>query len=296
MLRVSIVTTCYNREATVGEAIKSVMRQNYPDIEHIVVDGASKDNSLEVIKACNSPRIATLISERDHGCYEALNKGLHAATGDIVGWLHSDDTFFSQHVIEDVVRVFERTGCDMVYGNGLFVAENNHAWVIRDWQSGIYSDKAIAKGWLPLHTTCFVREEVLRRYGYYREDYEISADSEWLLRVMYKTPINIQYLNQYIVIMAYGGLSTSFGKTFKRWREDLGIYYQHDISPRTALVKKVLGKIPQFFKAPFVKLPYTYKRHLNNEKLKREEAELLRKQKFFEEQIQKLNMDSNEMD
>ncbi|MBO6012987.1 MAG: glycosyltransferase, partial [Bacteroidales bacterium] len=102
-MKVSIVTTCFNREATIGHAIRSVMSQTYPDIEHIVVDGASTDGTLEEIKKCNSPRIAVLISEKDHGCYEALNKGLRAATGDIVCWLHSDDFYFSDDVIAHVV-------------------------------------------------------------------------------------------------------------------------------------------------------------------------------------------------
>lgn len=290
MLKVSIVTTCYNRAATVVESVRSVMRQSYDNLEHIVVDGASKDGTVEAIKACGSTRIARLVSEPDRGCYEALNKGCRLATGDVIGWLHSDDTFYDQHVIEDVVDVFERTGCDVVYGNGLFVSETNHAWVLRDWQSGKYSSYSMANGWLPLHTTVFVRREIFRRYGFYREDYVISADSEWLLRILYKTNLNVQYMNRYVVIMAYGGLSTSWSKTFLRWREDLGIYYQHDISPRTALVKKVLSKVPQFLKAPFVKLPFTHLRHSFGQKKKAHAP----KEEVLDPEIQKMIMhDSN---
>lgn len=252
-MKVSIVTTCFNREHTIGKAIRSVMRQSYPDIEHIVIDGASTDRSLQVIEHCHSPRIAALVSEKDRGCYEALNKGVKRATGQIVGWLHSDDFFFSDDVIAHVVQKFEETGCDFVYADGLFVSPENPSWVIRDWVSGTYSDAKMEHGWLPLHTTCFVRRELFERFGYYDENYMISSDTYWLLKCMYRTGIHIEYMHEYVVKMSYGGLSTNWGKTIHRWREDLGIYYRMGLSPRKALLQKVLRKFPQFIKAPFSK-------------------------------------------
>lgn len=250
-LKVSIVTTCWNRAATIGGAIRSVMQQDYQNIEHVVVDGASTDGSLQAIKDCGSTRIATLVSERDRGCYEALNKGIRLTTGDIVGWLHSDDVFSHPEVISHVVKCFEEHDCDMVYANGHFVSPENHNWIIRDWVSGEYSDDKIRNGWLPLHTTVFVRRNVFERFGYYREDYRISSDTFWLLKVMYQTGIKAHYMNECVVEMEFGGLSTSWSKTFHRWREDLGIYYQMGISPRQALIKKILRKVPQFLLAPF---------------------------------------------
>lgn len=252
---VSIVTTCWNRAATVGNSIHSVMSQTYPDIEHIVVDGASTDGTLDAIKACGSTRIAKLISERDHGCYEALNKGIKASTGQIVGWLHSDDVFSNPEVIAKVVDCFEKYDCDMVYANGRFVSPSNHDWVIRDWVSGTFTEEKMRNGWLPLHTTVFVKRSVFDRFGYYREDYRIAGDTFWLLTCMYKTGIKTHYLDECVVEMEYGGLSTSWSRTFHRWREDLGIYYQIGISPRQALLKKVLRKIPQFVMAPFRSKP-----------------------------------------
>lgn len=253
-MKVSIITTCFNRAATIGGSVRSVMSQTYPDIEHIVVDGASRDATLAAIRDCNSPRIAHLVSEKDRGCYEALNKGVRLATGDIVGWLHSDDVFFNDSVIEQVVKVFEETGCDLVYGDGIFVSVENPSWIIRDWISGSFSDEKMRNGWLPLHTTVFVRRDIFERFGYYREDYTISSDTFWLLTCMYQTGIKIEYLKKHLIVMAYGGLSTNFGKTMLRWREDLGIYMQMGISPRTALFKKVMRKVPQFVKAPFAKV------------------------------------------
>lgn len=230
------------------------MAQTYGNVEHIVVDGASTDKTLDEIKNCHSPRITHLVSEPDKGCYQGLNKAIRLATGDIVGWLHSDDVYFSNTVIEDVVRVFERTGCDMVYGDGIFVSLENPEWIIRDWHSGIYSDQKMENGWLPLHTTVFVRRELFERFGYYSEDYRISSDTFWLLSCMYRTGIKIQYLRKHVIVMAYGGLSTSWEKTLLRWREDLGIYKRIGISPRQALLKKVLRKVPQFLGAPFAKV------------------------------------------
>lgn len=250
-MKVSIITTCYNRVRTVPLSVLSVKEQSYAEIEHIIVDGASTDGSVEAIRAVGSPRIKKLISEKDRGCYEALNKGIRQATGDIVGWLHSDDVYYSQEVIAHVVRAFRETDCDLLYGNGLFVSPENPNWVLRDWISGKCSDSRLENGWLPLHTTVFIRRSVLNRFPPYREDYHISSDTDWLLTVMYKTGIKIYYLNKYLVVMNYGGLSTDWGKTILRWREDLGIYIQHGISPRTALIKKVLRKVPQFLKAPF---------------------------------------------
>lgn len=229
------------------------MQQTYPLVEHIIVDGGSTDGSVDVIKSCGSTRITHLISERDKGCYNALNKGLALATGDIVCWLHSDDVYVNENVISDVVRVFEETGCEMLYADGLFVGANDSSWIIRNWVSGNYSDEKIENGWLPLHTTVFIRKEIFEKSGGYDENYTISSDSLWLIKVMYKTGIKLHYLPKHVVMMSYGGLSTSWKKTVLRWREDLGVYYRCGISPRKALFQKVLRKIPQFIMGPFMK-------------------------------------------
>ncbi len=229
------------------------MSQTYPDIEHIVIDGASTDRTLEEIRNCNSSRIAVLVSEKDHGCYEALNKGIKLATGDIICWLHSDDFYYSDQVISHVVRKFEETGCDFLYADGMFMKSDNPELVIRAWPGGSCSDKRISNGWLPLHTTCFVRREVFERFGYYDEKYVISGDTFWLLSCMYRTGIHIEYLPEYVVKMGYGGLSTSWSKTLKHWREDLDIYSRVGLPPYLTLCKKVLWKVPQFFKARFLK-------------------------------------------
>jgi glycosyltransferase len=246
-MKVSIITTCFNREATIDETIKSVLSQTYPNIEYIVVDGASKDRSLEVIEQYKE-KVATIISEPDHGMYEAINKGIRAATGDIIGLMHSDDLFYQDDVVEHIVEEFERTDVDLVYGNGLFVDYKDTDKVVRNWISGKFNKGKMRRGWLPLHPTVYIRRECFDRLGLYDESYKIAADSEFLVRYMYEGNLRIAYLNEYIVRMRMGGLSTA-PKTMKRkWKEDLRNYRSHGFSPYWALGGKILSKIPQYFK------------------------------------------------
>jgi glycosyltransferase involved in cell wall biosynthesis len=252
-MKVSIITTCYNREATLRGAIESVLEQDYPYIEYIVVDGASKDNSLAVINEYKNG-IDKIISEPDKGMYEAINKGIRAATGDIIGLIHSDDFLFSSHTISEIVESFKKHNADLVYGNGVFVNYDNTNKMVRDWKSGEYDKKNIKEGWLPLHPTVYIKKECMERWGYYDESYKIAADSDLLVRYLYEADLKVFYLNNYIVKMRMGGLSTDSGKTKQKWGEDLRMYRSHGINPYWALKGKVLSKIPQFIKA---RLPWS---------------------------------------
>ena len=165
-MKVSIITSCFNREATIKDAIESVISQNYPDIEYIVIDGASNDKSIEIIKQYQQ-HIAKFISEKDKGMYEAINKGIKQATGDIIGLVHSDDFLYSKDTITHIVQQFERTGADLIYGNGLFVDFYNTNKIIRNWKSGVYSKKKIRYGWLPLHPTVYIKKDCFQQLGRY---------------------------------------------------------------------------------------------------------------------------------
>ena len=161
-MKVSIITSCFNRGTTIAQAIESVLGQDYPHIEYIVVDGASTDQSPDVIRRYGD-RIAKIISEPDNGMYEAINKGICAATGDVVGLLHSDDFLFSTHTISRIVEEFERTGADFVYGNGLFVDAQDTGKVIRDWRGGDLqqtegTSRMVASAPHMLHTQGVLRE------------------------------------------------------------------------------------------------------------------------------------------
>ena len=247
-MKVSIITSCYNREATIAQAIESVLGQDYPDIEYIVVDGASTDRSLEIIQRY-ADRIACLISEPDKGMYEAINKGIRAATGDIIGLLHSDDFLFSTDTISHIVTEFQKTEADLVYGNGLFVDARNTNKVVRNWISGTYSRRKVRYGWLPLHPTCYIRRGCLKKHGLYDESYRIAADTDLLVRYLYTTRLKVAYLNEYIVRMRMGGLSTDSKRRKLMWEEDIRLYKNHGFPPLPTKLMKMAWKIPQFITA-----------------------------------------------
>ena len=251
-MKVSIITSCFNREATIGNTIESVLSQTYSDIEYIVVDGASTDRSLNVINHY-ADRIDKIISEPDHGMYEGVNKGLRLTTGEIVGLMHSDDFFYSTQTVNHIVQLFERTSADLVYGNGLFVDAEDTNKIIRKWISGFYSKAKMRRGWLPLHPTVYVRRACLDKLGLYDESFKIAADSDWLIRYMYEGDLKIAYLDEYVVKMRMGGLSTDPDKMKQKWAEDLRMYRQRGFSPYWALGCKILSKIPQFISAKLMK-------------------------------------------
>ena len=250
-MRVSIITSCYNREKTIHEAIESVLTQDYPDIEYIVVDGASTDHSLQVINRYKD-RITRIISEPDKGMYEAINKGIKLATGDLIGLVHSDDFLYDTHTISDMVEQFRKTKADIVYGNGLFVNPENTNKVVRNWISGSYHRWKVRWGWLPLHPTVYIKRSVMQQWGLYDESYKIGADSDLLVRYLYRADnLRVAYLNRYIVRMRMGGLSTDPDKMKRKWAEDLRLYRANGFNPYISLCGKILSKIPQFITAKF---------------------------------------------
>ena len=247
-MKVSIITTCYNREKTIAQAIESVLGQDYPDIEYIVVDGASTDGSFKVIRSYGS-RITKVVSERDGGMYEAINKGIKMATGEIVGLLHSDDFLFHPHIISEIVERFKQTAADMVYGNGLFVDALETDKVIRDWRSGNYRRWKVRLGWLPLHPTVYIKRSAIERYGLYNENYKIAADSDFLVRYLYKAHLKVEYLGKYVVRMRMGGLSTDSQKRKAMWKEDVEMFRENGFWGVPEKILKMGWKVPQFVKA-----------------------------------------------
>lgn len=249
-MKVSIITSCFNRESTIGQTIESVLAQDYPDIEYLIIDGASCDNSLSVIRQYkNEKRITKILSEPDSGMYEAINKGIRLASGDIVGLLHSDDFFYNTHVISDIVRIFNETGADFVYGNGLYVDAEHTDRVVRNWVSGRYHRWKVRLGWLPLHPTVYIRREVMRRCGLYDESYKIASDSDFLVRYLYENNLHVEYLNKYFVKMRMGGLSTGGASRASVWAEDVRMYKSHGFLGVPTKLMKIGWKVPQFIDA-----------------------------------------------
>ena len=249
-MKVTIITSCYNREQTIRGCIESVLSQDYLDIEYIVVDGASKDNSLNIINEYKD-KISKIISEPDHGMYEAINKGIRAATGDVIGLVHSDDFLFSNQTVSHIVQRFEETHADFLYGDGLFVNPENTNKVVRNWIGGSYRLWKVRHGWLPLHPTCYIRRDVMERKGLYNESYKIAADSDFLFRYLLGGELSVTYLKEYIVRMRMGGLSTDSARRKQMWKEDIRMYQSHGMNSTITKVEKMMWKIPQFIGALF---------------------------------------------
>lgn len=248
-LKVSIITVVYNNATQLGGCLTSVREQDYPDIEHIVVDGASTDGTLDVIRAHESD-IAKWVSEPDGGLYSALNKGISMATGDVVGLLHSDDIYFNDRVISDVVRRLSQTGADSLYGDLYYVSREAPDKVIRYWKSSPYRPGKFTMGWMPPHPTFFVRRDVYERHGVFRTDLRISADYELMLRFIEKQGITTAYLPQVLVRMRLGGQSNrSIPNMIRKTRED---YRAWDINGLRrslwTIPLKNISKVPQFLR------------------------------------------------
>lgn len=264
MLRISIITSCYNRVKTIGDAIKSVLTQDYPAIEYIIVDGASTDGSVEVSRtaelrvkseefAASHPHFSMkIISEPDHGMYEAINKGIRMATGDYIGLVHSDDFLYSTHTVSDIVKQLETTHADFLYGDGLFVNPENTDRVVRKWIGGTYRLWKVRHGWLPLHPTCYIRRDVMMKRGLYNESYKIAADSDLLFRYLLGGDMTVTYLQKYIVRMRMGGMSTDSVRRKQMWIEDIRMYHSHGMNATITKIEKIMWKVPQFIKAMFM--------------------------------------------
>ena len=209
-IRVSIITVAYNSAATIEETIKSVLSQTYKQIEYIIVDGLSCDATRDIILAYEPKFQGRMkwVSEKDGGIYDAMNKGIRMATGDVVGILNSDDFFTSQDVVERFATAFEETGTDAVYGDIHFIRDGEPGKCVRYYSSRRFSPGWLRFGVMPAHPSFYVRREVYERAGYYKTDYRIGSDYEMMVRLFYKQCIRARYLPMDFVTMRLGGLST----------------------------------------------------------------------------------------
>lgn len=206
-MRISIITATYNSSPTLENCISSVNNQTYALIEHIIIDGVSTDNTLEIIKSIPN-KITKVISEPDNGIYDAMNKGIRLATGDIIGILNSDDLYCEKVVLEKVVSVFKTTGVDCVHADLYYVKQNDTNQVVRHWKTCDYVPGAFKKGWHPAHPTFFVRREIYEKYGLFNLDFALAADFELMLRFLERYKISSAYLNEPIVRMRLGGATS----------------------------------------------------------------------------------------
>jgi glycosyltransferase len=246
-MKVSIITATWNSEKTIESALDSVSLQNYPDIEHIIIDGQSQDATLNLIKSYGSKAVK-VVTEADNGLYDALNKGIKLASGDIIGFLHSDDVFANNHVIYDLVGTFKSSEIDAVYGDLEYVASENLKKVIRYWKSKKFVYAELKKGWMPPHPTFFMKADNYDVLGGFDLKYKISADYDHLLRCLLTKEFNVCYLPFVITKMRLGGVSNRGIKNLAlKMIEDASIMQRHGISPLTGLLGKNFSKLIQFF-------------------------------------------------
>lgn len=246
-MKVSVITIVYNNKSSISTCIESVLSQSYDNIEHIIVDGNSTDGTQTVVEKYGD-KIAKFVSEKDNGLYNALNKGIKMATGDIIGILHSDDLYFDKNTVSDVVEHFKTTQADLVYGSGLYVEKNNIKNTKRIYPGKPFRKRYLNFGWIPLHTTIYVKKEVFENYGLYDESYRIASDYEISLRWFFEDKIKKSFLDKYLVKMRLGGKSTTAKLQKLKSKEDLHIIKKYRMLGFFTLGFKIGRKIPQYLK------------------------------------------------
>ena len=248
-MKISIITVCYNAQEYIGSCIKSVIDQKYPDVEYIIIDGGSKDNTLNIIKEFSND-ISVLVSEPDLGIYHALNRGIALATGDCIGIMHADDFFADDNVLLRVAEVFEDKDVDILYGNLDYVDREDTQKVVRKWRSEIYSNKLLLRGWMPAHPTFYAKRACYAALGNYNLRYKSASDYDLMLRFLYKTSFKKYFLNIVMVKMRVGGISNkNFRNRLSANREDYLALKINKI-PFSYLVTlfKPIRKILQYFR------------------------------------------------
>lgn len=246
-MKISIITVAYNSAATIRDTLESVAVQTHPEVEHIVIDGASSDGTADIARQFE--HVARVVSERDQGLYDAMNKGIAIATGDIVGILNSDDFYAHPDVLAHVAARMESSLADALYGDLKYIHPRATQRVIRYWRSGGFQPGHFRYGWMPPHPTFFVRREHYYALGGYDLNFRSAADYELMLRFLYKHHLSTVYLPEVLVHMRTGGLSNSSLRN--RWhanREDRRAWIKNGLRPAIfTLLLKPLRKIPQYW-------------------------------------------------
>jgi len=251
-MKISIITVCYNSGKTIGHTLQSVREQTYDDIEHIIVDGCSNDNTLEIIKAKGS-HVSKFVSEKDGGIYDAMNKGIAMATGEIIGFINADDFYASSYVLAKVVAALKNSSVDACYGDLCYVGQSDTSTVVRYWKSTNFHRTAFEIGWCPPHPTFFVRREIYERFGGFDLTYRIAADFELMMRFLEVHQIRATYISEVLVNMRVGGTTNrSMMNIIKQNIEILRALKSHSL--HSSIVRlfchKLVSRGLQFFVRP----------------------------------------------
>ncbi len=246
-MKISIITCVLNNPKTIKDTIESVQSQIYVDKEHILIDGGSNDETLDVIKNNNNKNLS-LFSSKDKGIYYAINKGINLCSGQIIGILHSDDFYSNEKVISDIVETFKKTNADLVYGDLEYVSKKPPYKIIRKWTAGKFNKLNLKKGWMPPHPSVFVKKDIFYKIGKYNTDYKISSDYDFLIRALSNENIKKQYVEKILVKMRVGGKSNkSIKNIINKSLEDFIIIKKNKIGGLLTLLTKNYSKLHQFF-------------------------------------------------
>jgi glycosyltransferase involved in cell wall biosynthesis len=245
-MKISVVTAVFDRVVTLEQAILSVQHQTHENVEHVIQDGGSTDGSFEL--AARMSNVDTrLVSERDKGLYDAINRGMRRATGDVIGLMHSDDFFANEHVLAKVASAFADPTIGGVYGDLQYVSPADTSRVVRHWRSGYYNLQKLSIGWMPPHPTLYLRREILERWGLYDTSLRISADYDAILRYLVKGGIKLYYIPEVLVKMRTGGESNrSLGHILRKSSEDFTAIRRNGVGGVGTLFFKNLSKLRQF--------------------------------------------------
>lgn len=248
--KLSVITVCLNSADTIGDTLASIADQTFEDIEHIVIDGGSTDGTQALVQAARHP-VARFLSERDGGIYDAMNRGIEMATGDVVGFLNSDDTFASSNSVARLAAAFER-GVEACYGDVVYVSPEDTRRVIRYWRAGQYEQGLCASGWAPPHPTLYVRRDTLARVGGFDTRMRIAADFEFALRLLDVEQVPVRYVPEVLVRMRAGGVSNRNLRGIIRGHRELAQALRSHGFPAGWWwsVRRIARRIPQFIHRP----------------------------------------------
>ena len=247
MLKISIITATYNSESVIRETLESIFLQTYTEIETIIIDGLSTDSTLSIVNSFGT-KIDSVISEKDHGIYDALNKGVKISNGDIIGFLHSGNLFYDQEVVFDIAKCFENPNVHAVYGNLVYVQKNNISRIVRQWKSENFHSDLLKRGWMPPHPTLYVRRSIFNELNFFDLSFKISSDYDFIVRLFSNEKLSFKYIPRILVKMRTGGISNnSINSIYLKSFEDLKIIKKNSIGGLGVLLRKNFSKIFQFW-------------------------------------------------
>lgn len=249
-MKISIITATYNSKKNILSALDSIIHQTHTNIEWIIVDGASQDNTIQLIQdnLGEFSTKTTIISEPDTGIYNALNKGIKAATGDVIGFLHSDDFIQNNQVISSIAASFSNPNLDGIYGDLNYVSAENHEKIIRKWTGKPFRQSRLKWGWMPAHPTLFLKKEIYQQHGKFDETFRIAADYDFMLRILKDSKLTFLYLPIVFTNMRLGGVSSASSNIKSKMKEDLRAMRNNQIRfPYVTLIFKNIRKLGQFF-------------------------------------------------